>query len=78
MTEQTRWVVASILLLGACHVQSQSATHSVPVYEEPHHRLVFQNQYARVMDVLIPPGEATLFHTHANPLAAAVIQDARS
>ncbi|MEO7501057.1 MAG: hypothetical protein ABIW94_00330 [Gemmatimonadaceae bacterium] len=86
MIEQTRWVVAGIFLLGACHgsrppiadVQSQSKTRGVPVYEEPGHRLVFQNQYTRVMDVVIPPGEANLFHTHANPLVGAVIQDGRS
>jgi quercetin dioxygenase-like cupin family protein len=38
----------------------------VPVDKEPHHHFVFQNQYVRVLDVLFPAGEASLFHTHSN------------
>jgi beta-alanine degradation protein BauB len=38
----------------------------VPVEKEPHHHFVFQNQYVRVLDVLFPAGEASLFHTHSN------------
>jgi hypothetical protein len=36
----------------------------VPVEQEPHHHLVFANQYVRVLEVIVPPGEPTLFHTH--------------
>lgn len=32
---------------------------------EPRHRWVFENQYVRVYDVRIPPGETTTFHRHA-------------
>jgi quercetin dioxygenase-like cupin family protein len=38
----------------------------VPVEKEPHHHFAFQNQYVRVLDVLFPAGEASLFHTHSN------------
>lgn len=38
----------------------------VPVEEEPHHHVVLQNQYVRVLDVLFPVGEVALFHTHSN------------
>ena len=38
----------------------------VPVQNEPHHRVVFQNQYVRVLDVFFPVGEASLYHTHSN------------
>jgi quercetin dioxygenase-like cupin family protein len=31
---------------------------------EPHHKWVFENQYVRVYDVRIPPGETTGYHTH--------------
>jgi beta-alanine degradation protein BauB len=41
-------------------------TEPVPVDKEPHHHFVFQNQYVRVLDVLFPAGEASLFHTHGN------------
>ena len=32
--------------------------------DEPHHHLVFQNDLVRVLRVLIPPGESTLWHEH--------------
>jgi quercetin dioxygenase-like cupin family protein len=38
----------------------------VPVEQEGHHHVLFENQYARVLDVAIPAGETTLFHTHAH------------
>lgn len=38
----------------------------VPVDKEPHHHFAFQNQYVRVLDVLFPAGESSLFHTHSN------------
>jgi quercetin dioxygenase-like cupin family protein len=38
----------------------------VPVEQEGHHHVLFENQYARVLEVRIPPGETTLFHTHAH------------
>jgi beta-alanine degradation protein BauB len=41
-------------------------TEPLPVESEPHHHFVFQNQYVRVLDVLFPAGEASLFHTHRN------------
>ena len=38
----------------------------VPVEREPHHHVVLWNQYVRVLDVLFPPGDPALFHTHSN------------
>lgn len=38
----------------------------VPVEKEPHHHTVLQNQYVRVLNVLFPVGEVSLFHTHTN------------
>jgi quercetin dioxygenase-like cupin family protein len=37
----------------------------VPVEQEPHHHVVFENQYVRVLDVVVPPGEMALFHKHS-------------
>lgn len=45
---------------------SAALTEPVPVDKEPHHHFVSQNQYVRVLDVLFPAGEASLFHTHSN------------
>jgi quercetin dioxygenase-like cupin family protein len=38
--------------------------------------LKLENQYVRVFDVVVPPGDATLFHTHANDYAFVSIGDA--
>ena len=40
----------------------------VPVHEEPRHHLVLDNAVTRVLDIQIPPGDTTLFHTHSNPI----------
>ena len=40
----------------------------VPVYEEPRHHLVFEHDRLRVLDVQIPPGETTLYHTHSKAI----------
>lgn len=39
----------------------------VPVYEEPFHRLVADSREFKILDIRIPPGETTLYHTHAEP-----------
>jgi len=37
----------------------------VPVEGEPHHHVIFENQYVRVLDVVVRPGDTTLFHKHS-------------
>jgi len=32
-----------------------------------HHRLLFENESVRVLEVIIPPGETTEFHSHPMP-----------
>lgn len=39
----------------------------VPVREEPHHKPVLENNYVRLLDVHINPGDTTLYHIHAAP-----------
>src|SRR5205807_2411955 len=39
----------------------------IPVREEPRHHVALQNQYLRLLDVWIPPGDTTLFHIHEIP-----------
>lgn len=39
----------------------------VPVHEEPRHRPVFENEFMRILDVRIPPGDTTLYHIHQTP-----------
>lgn len=47
-------------------VDAAALKEPVPVEQEPHHHIVFQNQYVRVLDVFFPVGEPALFHTHSN------------
>ena len=40
----------------------------VPVYHEPHHRQVFQYGPVRILDLQIPPGDRSWFHSHESPV----------
>lgn len=44
-----------------------NAQDTVAVSKEPRHKNVFENQYVRVLDVRISPGDTTLFHKHETP-----------
>jgi beta-alanine degradation protein BauB len=58
------------------HAAVQENTEPVPVEQEPHHRWIFENQYVRVLDVVLAPGESTLFHTHSHDSVAVRLTDA--
>lgn len=36
----------------------------VPVHQEPHHHLIHDSASVRLLDIQIPPGSTTLYHTH--------------
>jgi quercetin dioxygenase-like cupin family protein len=40
----------------------------VPVHAEPHHRQVFQYGPTRILDLQLPPGDISWFHTHEWPV----------
>lgn len=42
-------------------------TGPVPISEEPHHRLVLQNDFTRVYNVMVPALDTTLLHQHDVP-----------
>lgn len=61
----------SIVVLSALAAAAVGATQDekvVPVHEEPRHRLVFDSPGTKILDVQIPPGDTTLFHTHSTPI----------
>ncbi len=39
----------------------------VPVVKEPHHKPVLVNEYVRLLDVHLNPGDTTLYHVHQTP-----------
>ena len=38
-----------------------------------HHRLLLENDHARVLESIIPPGETTAIHTHPQPSVQYVV-----
>jgi quercetin dioxygenase-like cupin family protein len=65
------------IVVGIVAILQVQDTRVVPVHEEPRHRLVFDSSTARVLDVQIPPGDTTLFHTHSNPILYVNISSSR-
>jgi quercetin dioxygenase-like cupin family protein len=55
------WLAASAALIAA-------DDPIVPVYHEPHHRQVFQYGSTRILDVQIPPGDTSWYHSHEWPI----------
>jgi quercetin dioxygenase-like cupin family protein len=50
---------------------------AVPVDQEPNHKVVFKNDYVRVIDATFPPGHVTLNHSHALDNVAVAISTGR-
>jgi len=40
----------------------------VPVYEEPRHRQIFRSGTTRVLELIVLPGDMSLFHSHEDPI----------
>ncbi|HXD23551.1 MAG TPA: hypothetical protein VN613_09355 [Gemmatimonadaceae bacterium] len=58
--------IASVLLSLACGIPVAAlAQKAVPVADEPHHHLVFEDPRVRVFRVEVPAHSATLIHEHA-------------
>jgi hypothetical protein len=73
-------VAAAIVYLGvaAVAVRAQEAPRLpdppsgdriVPVYEEPRHRQIFKSGTTRILELIVLPGDMSLFHTHEDPIA---------
>jgi hypothetical protein len=58
----TKFLVLFLLAITCKGILAQ-----VPVREEPHHKSVFENDYVRILDVHIRPGDTTQYHIHAAP-----------
>jgi hypothetical protein len=48
----------------------------VEVRDEPRHRRRFENEFVRVYDVLIPPGDTPLYHRHTEDTFYVAVNDA--
>jgi hypothetical protein len=61
-------VAMLVMAAGVAARVVQQEEPVVPVHQEPRHRLVFDSPTTRILDVQIPPGDTTLFHTHSDPI----------
>lgn len=68
-------LVASVVSFAVA--QDRIDPNAVPVEKEPQHRLVFTNDFIRVVDARLPPGYKSLSHTHALDNSAVTISPGR-
>jgi hypothetical protein len=66
------------LLHVVCLIISNVCNAQVPVSKEPRHHKVFQNEYIRVLDAHIVPGDTTLFHKHEIPSVFIVLTNSKT
>jgi len=59
---------ALVLAALAAGAPAQDAERTVPVHQEPRHRMVFESGPTRILRVLVLPGDRTLWHVHATPI----------
>lgn len=50
-----------------------AAQAPLPAEKEPHHRLVLENAYVRVSDIILAPGESTLDHVHTRDTLQVIV-----
>lgn len=71
---KTRMMIFALVgLLCVTGASMSGAEMSVPVFEEPLHKTVFQNAVVRVYEVFMPPGGQTLYHYHDHDLLSVVL-----
>src|SRR3989442_696060 len=56
----------TLLLIPAMLFAQQTPTTSVPVEDEPLHKVMFKNDAITVIHVNIPSGVTTQYHTHSH------------
>jgi quercetin dioxygenase-like cupin family protein len=66
----------AVAWVGAAAVQADDPI--VPVYHEPHHRQVFQYGPTRILDLQIPPGDKSWFHSHESPVLYVTLGTSRT
>jgi quercetin dioxygenase-like cupin family protein len=58
------WLMAGVCAGQKKKAQPAAAPGEVEITAEPHHRMIYQNEYVRVFDVTIMPKDATQMHVH--------------
>ena len=66
-----------VILIAAILAAQAQEPAAVPVDQEPNHKVVFKNDFVRVIDATFPPGHVTLNHSHALDNVAVTISTGR-
>jgi hypothetical protein len=60
------------LCVGGVSGQTPETTRpdgpTVPLHQEPHHRQLFQHGAVRILELQLPPGDKSWFHSHDHPV----------
>jgi hypothetical protein len=59
-------------------VRQTTAQDAIAASKEPLHKNVFENQYVRVLELHIAPGDTTLLHKHEKPLVSISLHPVRT
>jgi hypothetical protein len=57
---------------------AQSEEKGVPILQAPYHLPVFKNEYVTVLNVLVPPGRNTGYHTHTTDSVSVNVEAAQT
>lgn len=60
------------------YVLKLNAQDTVAASKEPLHKNIFENQYVRVLELHIAPGDTTLFHKHEIPVVSISLHPVRT
>lgn len=66
-----------VILMAATLIASAQEPQAIPVDQEPHHKVVYRNDFVRVIDATFPAGYMTLNHTHDVDNVAVTISTGR-
>ena len=72
------FVMKTMIILCFLSIFTRTGTLAqIPVIREPRHKLGLENEYIRLFDVHIAPGDTTLYHIHSNPSVMIIATDSR-
>jgi quercetin dioxygenase-like cupin family protein len=68
-------MTTKVLFIAAVLLLSLTAMSQVQVSKEPRHVPVIENEYIRLLDVRLPPGDTTFYHIHSTPSLFIILTD---
>jgi len=63
------------MIVSSASWAAESDGPIVRVYEEPRHRVLWGSSLMHILELRIPPGDTTLFHSHRSPIFYITLQD---